>query len=91
VVSRGSGDGVRRIKDPFVHHIVVDGRLAGSWTRVVKDRSVAVECAAYLRPNQEARDAIDAAVARFGRFMERPATSSYLARWSSAKKAADRK
>jgi len=91
VVSRGSGDGVRRIKDPFVHHIVVDGRLAGSWTRLVKDRSVAVECAAYLRPNQEARDAIDAAVARFGRFMERPATSSYLARWSSAKKAADRK
>ena len=76
VVSGGSGDGVRRIKDPFVHHIVVDGRLAGSWTRVVKDHSVAVECAAYVRPNQATRGAIDAAVARLGRFLERPATSS---------------
>lgn len=91
VVSRSSGDGVRRIKDPFVHHVVVDGRLAGSWTRVVKDRSVAVECAGYLRPNQETRDAIDAAVARFGRFMERPATSSYLTLRSSAKATANRK
>jgi len=90
VVSRGSGDGVRRIKDPFVHHIVVDGRLAGSWTRVVNDRSVAVECAAYARPSQETRAAIDATVERLGRFMERPATSSFLARRGSAK-AADRR
>jgi hypothetical protein len=82
VVSRGSGDGVTRIKDPFVHHIVVDGRLAGSWTRVVKDRSVVVECASYVRPNQETRGAIDAAAARLGRFMERPATSSCLGRRS---------
>ena len=76
VVSPGSGDGVTRIKDPFVHHVVVDGRLAGSWTRMVKDGAVTVECAAYVRPNQETRGAIDAAVARLGRFMERPATFS---------------
>lgn len=91
VVSRGSGDGVIRIKDPFVHHIVVDGRLAGSWTRVVKDRSVTVECATYVRPNQETRGAIEAAVARLGRFMKRPVTCSWPARQSSAKAAADRR
>jgi hypothetical protein len=76
VVSRGSGDGVTRIKDPFVHHLLIDGRLAGSWTRTVKNGSVDVRCAMYVRPNGEARRAIDAAIARLGRFMERPIDSS---------------
>lgn len=91
VVSPGSGDGVTRIKDPFVHHLVVDGRLAGSWTRVVKDGAVTVECASYVRPNQETRGAIDAAVARLGRFIERPATSSYLPLRRSAQASAGRR
>ena len=76
VVSPGSGDGVVRIKDPFVHHLVLDGTLAGSWTRTVKNGSVHVNCAMYARPTAETASAIDAAVARLGRFMERPATSS---------------
>jgi hypothetical protein len=84
VVGPGSGDGVTRIKDPFVHHLVVDGRLAGSWMRTASHRSVAVECSTYARPTEEIRQAIDAAVARLGRFMERPATSSCLARPSVA-------
>ena len=80
VVSRGSGDGVTRIKDPFVHHLVVDGRLAGSWTRTVQPESVAVECAMYTPPNKDARRAIETAVARLGRFLERPATFSWAGR-----------
>jgi winged helix DNA-binding protein len=80
VMSRGSGDGVTRIKDPFVHHVVIDGRLAGSWTRTVKHGSVHVSCAMYERPNAETAGAIDAAVARLGRFMECPATSSWAGR-----------
>jgi hypothetical protein len=87
VISRGSGDGVTRIKDPFVHHVVIDGRLAGSWTRTVKAGSVAVECAMYGRPTAEAARALDAAAARLGRFLKRPATSSCLPRRSSAKTA----
>jgi hypothetical protein len=84
VVSRGSGDGVTRIKDPFVHHVVIDGRLAGSWTRTVKAGSVAVECALYGRPDREAVRALDAAAARLGTFLELPATSSYQVRRASA-------
>jgi winged helix DNA-binding protein len=76
VVSPGSGDGVVRIKDPFVHHVIVDGRLAGSWTRTAKNGSVHVNCAMYARPTAETVGAIDAAVARLGRFMESSATSS---------------
>jgi hypothetical protein len=80
VVSRGSGDGVTRIKDPFVHHIVIDGRLAGSWTRTVKGGSVAVECAMYARPNADVARAIDAAASRLGQFLKLPATSSWAGR-----------
>jgi hypothetical protein len=80
VVSRGSGDGVTRIKDPFVHHVVMNGRLAGSWTRTTKDGSVHVSCAMYGRPTAETAGAIDTAVARLGRFMECPATSSWAGR-----------
>jgi hypothetical protein len=90
VVGHASGDGVARIKDPFVHHVVIDGRLAGSWTRTVKDGSVDVRCAMYGRPDAETARAIDAAVARLGRFLDRPATSSGVARRSSAKAAAGR-
>ena len=80
VVTPGSGDGVTRIKDPFVHHVVIDGRLAGSWTRKVKDGSVDVRCSMYRRPSAGTARAIDAAVARLGRFMARPATSSVAGR-----------
>jgi hypothetical protein len=80
VMSRGSDDAVTRIKDPFVHHVVIDGRLAGSWTRTVNNGSVHVSCAMYGRPTAETTGAIDAAVARLGRFMACPATSSWADR-----------
>ena len=80
VVGPGSGDGVTRIKDPFMHHVIVDGRLAGSWTRTASARSVVVESSTYVRPTEAVRLAIDAAVARLGRFMDLPATSSWAAR-----------
>jgi hypothetical protein len=80
VVGHGSGDGVTRIKDPFVHHVVIDGRLAGSWTRTVKNGSVVVECAMYSRPKPETAGALDAATVRLGRFLKLPATSSWAGR-----------
>jgi hypothetical protein len=80
VIGPGSGDGVTRIKDPFMHHVIVDGRLAGSWNRTVSARSVVVGCSTYARPTEATRRAIDIAVARLGRFMDRPATSSWADR-----------
>ena len=75
-VGSNAGSHARRIKDPFVHHVMIDGFLAGSWTRTVKAGSVAVECAMYGRPNAEAARAIDAAAGRLGQFLELQATSS---------------
>jgi hypothetical protein len=80
VIGPGSGDGVTRIKDPFMHHLVVDGRLAGSWTRTVRASAVVVGCSTYARPTEATRRAIDAAVQRLGRFMGLPATSSWADR-----------
>lgn len=80
VVDRSLGDGGTRIKDPFVHHLVVDGRLAGSWTRTLKGDSVSVECATYLPPTRNAMRAIENATARLGEFLERPATFSLAGR-----------
>lgn len=80
VVSRSSGDGVTRIKDPFVHHIVIDGRLAGSWTRTVKSGSVRVECALYRRPTAGAARALAEAAERLGAFLQLPATCSTVLR-----------
>jgi hypothetical protein len=79
-IEGGSGAVVRRIKDPFVHHLVIDGRLAGSWTRTAKAQSVTVECAMYARPNADTKRAIDVVVTRLGRFMKRPATVSVVDR-----------
>jgi hypothetical protein len=80
VASSGSGDGVARIKDPFIHHIVIDGRLAGSWTRAAEKGSVVVGLSTYARPTDAIRRAIAAAVERFGKFVGCPATSSWAGR-----------
>ena len=76
VVGAHNGDGVTRIKDPFIHHVVIDGRLAGSWKRTVSARSVAVEISTDAQPTEATRRALDTAVARLGRFMALPASFS---------------
>jgi DNA glycosylase AlkZ-like len=80
VIGPGSGDGVTRIKDPFVHHVVIDGRLAGSWTRTVERDAVSVELSTYARPTEVIRRSLDAAAKRLGRFLNLPATSSWADR-----------
>ena len=40
---------VARSGGAFPHHLVIDGRLAGSWTRKVKENSVAIEVAPYFK------------------------------------------
>jgi hypothetical protein len=65
-------DGVVRVPDAFVHHLLIDGRLAGSWQRTVKAGSMFVEVAPYRRPARSAARALAAAVARYGRFLQMP-------------------
>lgn len=80
VVDGAGSKAAARIKDPFAHHIVVDGKLSGSWTRQANGKAVAVELTTYARPTACVRRALEATVARLGRFMEVPVTSSWADR-----------
>jgi hypothetical protein len=54
----------------FAHSLILDGRLAGSWTRTVGRDAVALEVVSYRRLSAADRRAVAKAVERYGRFME---------------------
>jgi hypothetical protein len=70
-----AADGVVRLSDAFFHHLVIDGRLAGSWRRTVKAGKVFIEVAPYRRLTRAAALAVAAARERYGRFVEMPVRS----------------
>jgi hypothetical protein len=59
-----------RGSDVFGHSLIVDGRLAGSWTRTSARESVAVDVLSYRRLTPVERRAVSAAAERYGRFMK---------------------
>jgi hypothetical protein len=54
--------------------IVIDGRTVGSWKRTMAKRAVTVEATLFTELSAGDRAALEAAVERFGRFMELPAS-----------------
>jgi hypothetical protein len=74
-----SEDGVVRGPDAFVHQVLMDGRLAGSWRRTVKAGSVFIEVAPYRRLSRAATRALTAAAERVGRFVQLPVRLSVSA------------
>jgi len=54
--------------------IVIDGRTVGSWKRTLARREVTVEATLFTRLGRDETSALNAAVERFGRFLELPAT-----------------
>jgi hypothetical protein len=64
-----AAEGVVRLRDAFVHYLVIDGRLAGSWRRTVKGGSVTVEVAPCRRLTRAELVAVTAARERYGRFI----------------------
>jgi Winged helix DNA-binding domain len=53
--------------------IVIDGRTVGSWKRTMARRAVTIEATLFTELSSGDRTALEAAVARFGRFIELPA------------------
>jgi hypothetical protein len=53
--------------------IVIDGRTVGSWKRTMAKRAVTIEATVFTELSSGDRSALEAAVERFGRFMELPA------------------
>ena len=59
-----------RGSDVFAHALLVDGRLAGSWSRTTTRESVSVNVVSYRRLTPLERRAVSAAAERYGRFMK---------------------
>jgi hypothetical protein len=53
--------------------IVIHGRTVGSWKRTMAKRAVTIEATVFTELSSGDRSALEAAVERFGRFMELPA------------------
>ena len=59
-------------KDPFPYHLIVDGRVEGSWRPTAGARGIVVEVATYARPSTAVAAAIAAEARRYGRFRGLP-------------------
>ena len=62
----------KRERDPFMHHVLLDGRIAGSWSRRVVGRATEIDVACYNRPTRALRDGVERAVQRLGTFLGVP-------------------
>ena len=65
---------VARSNGAFPHHLVIDGRLAGSWTRTLKGNSVLIEVAPYHQVTAAQTRAVMSAVDCYGEFLALPAS-----------------
>ncbi len=65
---------VARSNGAFPHHLVIDGRLAGSWTRTLKGNSVLIEVAPYKPLTPAQSRAVMSAADCFGEFLGLPAS-----------------
>lgn len=61
-----------RSNGAFPHHLVIDGRLAGSWRRTVKTNSVAIEVAPYKPLSKAHARAATGEAECYGEFLNMP-------------------
>ena len=69
---------VARSNGAFSHHLVIDGRLAGGWTRTVKGTSVLIEVAPYKKLTPVQSRAVMSAADCYGEFLGVPASLSIV-------------
>lgn len=69
---------VARSGGAYPHHLVIDGRLAGSWTRTLKENSVMIEVAPYRKLTPVQTRAVMSAADCYGDFMGLPLTLSLV-------------
>ncbi len=60
------------LNDPYAHHLIVNGRLAGSWTRTLTGKTVVVTVALYKPLTVAETRLVAAAARRLSAFLEMP-------------------
>lgn len=74
---RASGPHMNELgRDMFGHHLIVDGRLAGSWKRSERSGSVNIAIATYGRMSRAESAAIRSAAERLGAFVGLPVVTT---------------
>ena len=76
VDSADAANVVARSNGAFPHHLVIDGRLEGSWTRTLKGNSVLIEVAPYNKLTPVQSRAVMSAADCYGEFLGLPASLS---------------
>lgn len=67
---------VARTGGAFANHLVIDGRLAGGWSRTIKGNSAVIEIAPYKKLTPAQTRAVAGAVDCYGEFLGLPAILS---------------
>ena len=62
----------------FANHLIVDGRLAGGWSRTMKGNSVLIEVAPYKKLTPSQSRAVATAADSYGEFLGLPASVSVV-------------
>ena len=69
---------VARSNGAFPHHLVIDGLLAGSWTRTLKGNSVAIDVAPYRKLTPAQTRAVASAADCYGEYLSVPVALSIV-------------
>ena len=69
---------VARSNGAFPHHLVIDGRLAGSWRRTINGNAVLIEVAPYNKLTPVQSRAVMSAADCYGEFLGLPASLSIV-------------
>lgn len=68
--------------------LILDGKVAGTWKRAVQKKQVAITLDPFQPLSAAEHDAIEAAAARYGKFLERPCTVIWPPKKARSKKSA---
>jgi DNA glycosylase AlkZ-like len=60
--------------DPYAYYLIVNGRLRGTWRKVVESKRVRVNVTTFKPLTRDERRQLDAEAQRFGRFIGLPTT-----------------
>jgi hypothetical protein len=78
VDSERSANMAARSNSALANHVVIDGRLAGNWSRTIRSNGVLIEVAPYRKLTPAHARAVAAAADCYGEFLGLPATLSIV-------------
>ena len=70
----------------YPHHLIVDGKLRGSWKRMLRETTGTIEVRPFKPLDERDRSALAAEAARYGRFLDLPVTLVSPSRYEASRR-----